>query len=103
MKQLRSLPPEARLAVSDPEIPTVLESSTLKELAAAEVIGADVDRLMRLRMAVATSNQEDRAIYLGPEGFVHVSIVCRKDCRSFWFKHTLEDGGGRVGAVGHLL
>ncbi|ART50351.1 DUF6035 family protein [Acidovorax carolinensis] len=92
MKQLRSLPPEARLAVSDPEIPTVLESSTLKELAAAEVIGADVDRLMRLRMAVATSNQEDRAMYLCPECFVPLSIVCRKDCRSFWFKHTLEDG-----------
>lgn len=80
----------------------VLESATGREHSAAMVIGRDVDRLMRLRMAVATSNHEDRAMYLCPECFVPLSIVREKDYRAFWFKHTLEDGRCSIVTRGEL-
>lgn len=79
-------------AVTDPEIPVVLEAATGTEFPVAEVIGDDFARVMRLRMDVATSNQNDRAMYLCPECFVPLSLLCRKERRRFWFKHTLEDG-----------
>lgn len=82
----------ATFAVIDPEIPVVLDSCTGKELPVQDVIGDDFARLMQLRMEVATSNQEDQAMYLCPECFVPLSLLCRKERRRFWFKHTLEDG-----------
>lgn len=90
--QIAELNTPEGLAVTNPEIPVVLESSTGRELPMCEVIGDDLARLMQLRMAVATSNQEDRAMYLCPECFVPLSLLSRKECRRFWFKHTLEDG-----------
>src|SRR3954471_12346466 len=91
MRRDELLPAET-FAVVDPEIPVVLEAATGKELPIAKVIGADFDRLMQLRMDVATSNQEDRAMYLCPECFVPLALLCRKEHRRFWFKHNLEDG-----------
>lgn len=84
--------PAPNFAVRDPEIPVVLEASAGKELTIGEVIGDDYAHLMQLRMEVAVSNQEDRAMYLCPECFVPLSLLCRKENRRFWFKHTLEDG-----------
>jgi len=31
-------------------------------------------------------------MYLCPECFVPLALLSRKECRRFWFKHTLEDG-----------
>ena len=70
----------------------VLESATGRELPVAHVIGSDFAQLMQLRLEVKISNQEDRAKYLCPECFVPLSLVCRKEARRFFFKHTVEDG-----------
>lgn len=79
-------------SVERPEVGVVLESATSQELPVAHVIGTDFAQLMQLRLEVKTSNQEDRAKYLCPECFVPLSLVCRKEARRFFFRHTVEDG-----------
>lgn len=79
-------------SVERPEVGVVLESETGQELPVARVIGTDFAQLMQLRLEVKTSNQEDRAKYLCPECFVPLSLVCRREARRFFFKHTVEDG-----------
>ena len=80
------------LAVEDPAVPKLLESSTGEERMAAEIIGSDRSQLMQLRMAVKTSIKEGEPLYLCAECFTPVYLVQRAKMKRFFFRHQLEDG-----------
>lgn len=80
------------LAVDDPAVRVVLESKTGEEHTSFEIIGSDRARLMRLRLAVKTSNREGKPQYLCAECFTPVYLVQQPASKKFFFKHTLEDG-----------
>ena len=80
------------LSVPDPKIDEVLDLSTGEILTAHEAIGSDIDKALRLRMALKQGNVEDKPLLACPLCTVPVHMVSMAAERKFYFRHETEDG-----------
>ncbi|MBK7022709.1 MAG: hypothetical protein IPH41_04070 [Sulfuritalea sp.] len=80
--------------VDDPEIKEVQDMDSGAILTVQDVIGADKDRLIRLRMNLAEAGEEREDKYTCPICGVGVYLVCRRrgDEKRFYFRHRVEIG-----------
>lgn len=83
---------EHPLAVADPAIREVLDLRSGAILPAVDAIGTDMDEAMALRMALSESIARNEPLYACPICGVPVYLISRKEARTFFFRHDLEDG-----------
>lgn len=78
------------LAVEDPQIKEILDTTTGEYLPAEIVIGSDYQRTMQLRMAIKM-RLDDNPLYRCAMCFAPVYLVSQKERGRFFFRHTCED------------
>jgi len=78
--------------VEDPEVAEVLDLDTGEHMQHDRVIGTDYEAVIQLRSELRTAIQREQPRYACSMCAVPVYLVCHKDERRFFFRHTLEDG-----------
>lgn len=94
---MHSLPPLTQqatgsLAVEKPEIPEVLNLETGEYVTLRKVVGTDFSDVIRLRTQIKLAQLQGEPLFICAECGVPVNLLMHPSSRSFYFKHTLEDG-----------
>lgn len=96
--------PTGSLAVERPEIPEVLNLETGEYVTLNQVVGQDFSEVIRLRAEIKRAQLRGEPLFVCAECGVPVSLLMHPSSRSFYFKHTLEDGrcsGVTRGSLSH--
>lgn len=78
-------------AVEEPEVTEVLDRATGRYERHTDVIGDDWEKAVQLRMELQTSLHVNPR-FLCSTCFTPVYLVCQKERKNLYFRHTIEDG-----------